>query len=296
MAYAVHEVWQLDAQEGHRLPNGLRVTVCNVRDVRSGALIASRAFAVGHGPRGRKLHAEDYRTVLRLAMTEWGTMPDVVQTDNEFTLGGHAADPLPSLVTLWLRGLGIVHRFSRPYCPTDQAHVERSHRTLNGLAGLADEQASLAAFQTALDAERRLYNAPFASRASDCAGRPPLVAHPELRRPRRPYRPEAEWVLFELARVAAFLAQVTLERKVSTVGQVDIGRQVYSLGRAWAGHTATIGCHASTRCWVFLDEQGEIMAERPIRAFDVASLTGLDPTRPHPCAPIQLALPFLVAA
>jgi len=42
---------------------------------------------------------------------------------------------MPSQLTLWLIGLGVEHRFSRPNTPTDQAQIERTHRTLDGFVG-----------------------------------------------------------------------------------------------------------------------------------------------------------------
>ena len=59
---------------------------------------------------------------------------------------------------------------------------------------------------------------------------PPLVAHPELLVPRRPYRPEWELDLFDLRRVDNYLATQTWIRKASEVGQVSLGGQRYGLG------------------------------------------------------------------
>jgi hypothetical protein len=39
------------------------------------------------------------------------------------------------------------------------------------------------------------------SRNPNCQGQPPLVAHPELAHPRRPYLPDQEEVLFDMQRV-----------------------------------------------------------------------------------------------
>jgi hypothetical protein len=63
--------------------------------------------------------------------------------------------------------------------------------------------------QQHLDQERAQYNQLFPSRAGDCGGRPPLVAHPELLKPHRLYRPEAELSLFSLQRVADYFYNVT---------------------------------------------------------------------------------------
>jgi len=76
----------------------------------------------GHGrtsPRGAAHH-----------FARWGTLPDEVQTDGEAVLIGRPQDTFPSPFTLWLRGLGITHLRIRPGKPTDNAEVERCHRTV----------------------------------------------------------------------------------------------------------------------------------------------------------------------
>lgn len=311
-ATGVHEVWQLDNQEGIRLQDGSIATICNIRDPVGAAMIASRAFSVKTAHHWRKLTLTEVRRVLRDAFAEWQTLPDCVQTDNELVLTGSPTDPFPSLLTLWLVGLGIRHRTIRPRCPTDQSHVERNHRTLDDFALDGGGSASLANLQQALDRERQMYNELFPSHASDCAGHPPLVAHPELLRPRRPYRPEWELALFDIQRVYDYLATFTFQRKVSTSGQVSLGRQIYSVGRARAGVTLSVRFDSEQRQWVFLakpeedeeknekHEEGEEVdaqevARRDVKNLDIEILTGLDPQDFAPTPPIQLTLPCFIA-
>jgi hypothetical protein len=198
---AVHECWQLDMQESIPLQDDQVATICSIRDPLGAAILASEAFDVTSGQRGRKLSWQEVRAVIRSAFTRWQTLPDSVQTDNEVCLAGSPHDPYPSQLTLWLVGLGVVHRFSRPATPTDQAQIERTHRTLDNFVGLPDQRPDLATLQMRLDLEREQHNAWFPSRASDCAGRPPLRAHPELLMPRRPYQPFWERELFDEQRV-----------------------------------------------------------------------------------------------
>lgn len=54
-ARAVHEVWQLDHQEGIPLADGSRATVCNLRDPYGAAMIARMPFEVRTAKRWRKL-------------------------------------------------------------------------------------------------------------------------------------------------------------------------------------------------------------------------------------------------
>jgi len=292
-------VWQLDSQEGIRLRNGEIATICNIRDPVGAAMIASRAFAVKTQLHWRKLTWTEVRGVLRGAFAEWQTLPDSVQTDNELGLAGGPNDPFPGKLTLWLAGLGITHRFTRPGCPTDQPQVERNHRTLNDFA--LDETAltDLPHLQQALDRERKLYHQHFPAQASDCAGRPPLTAHPELLKPRRYYEPGLELVLFDLQRVYEYLATFTFKRTVNTAAQVSLGRQMYSLGKQLVRErqleTVQVCFDPDQKEWVFFTAEGEELVRRPPRGLDVATLTGLDPSASEPTQPVQLTLPFLTA-
>jgi len=292
-------MWQLDSQEGIRLHNGEIATICNIRDPVGAAMIASRAFSVKTKHHWRKLTWTEVRDVLREAFAEWHTLPDGVQTDNELGLAGGPNDPFPGKLSLWLAGLGITHRFIRPGCPTDQPHIERNHRTLDDFA--LDETAltDLQHLQQALGRERQVYNQDFPSQASDCDGRPPLEAHPELLKPRRYYEPELELALFDLQRVYQHLASFTFERKVNTSAQVSLGRQMYSLGKPLVRERqlkmVLVHFDPHDKQWVFCTEDREELVRRPPKSLDVPTLTGLAPSVRRPIPAVQLTLPFLTA-
>jgi len=299
-ATAVHEVWQMDNKEKVELADGEIAVICSVRDPFGAAMVASQAFAAKTAKYWRKLDWTEIRLTLRAGFTEWQTLPDEVRTDNELNMAGSPRDPFPSKLTLWLRGLGIKHSFIRPHHPTDQPHIERNHRTLDGFTYNTGSRADLIHLQQALDQERHTYNEAFPCRASDCAGRPPLTAHPELCQPRRSYQPEHEWVLFDLQRVYDFLAGFTFERQVNAVGVVSLGRDQYSVGRRRVGETLWVRCDPIAREWVFLEKVEEEdnvvereLLRRPVKHLDARSLTGLEPPS-HPISqPIQLTLPCL---
>ena len=299
----VHELWQLDTQEGTRLHDGSIASICNIRDPVGAAMIASQSFSVKTGRHWRKLTVQEVRSVLRAGFSEWKTLPDGVQTDNELVLTGSPTDPYPSLLTLWLRGLGVKHCFIRPNTPTDQPHVERNHRTLDDFALNEEALTNLTCLQQALDRERRMYNHEFPSRASDCAGYPPLVAHPELLQPRRFYQPELELALFDMQRVYDYLATFTFERKVSASGQVSLGRRIYSVGRPHAGKSVLVCFDACQQQWVFFaepeeeraeEQEKEELARRALKDLDIQTLTELNPEDFQPAPPMQLTFPCFV--
>jgi hypothetical protein len=296
-ATAVHEMWQVDHQEGHRLGDGNIATVCNIRDPYGAAMIASQAFDVTTEKRWRKLTWEEVRQVLRIGFSEWHTLPDSVQTDNEMGLGGNPNDPFPSWLSLYLAGLGIKHTFIRSHRPTDQPQIERNHRTLDGLTDDEQSRQDIASFQQALDKERALYNQQFPARASDCQQRPPLDAHPFLLIPRRPYQPEWEFILFDIQRVFDYLATFAFDRKVNRNGQVTLKGLHYTVGLGHAGKDIQVRFDPATQEWIFLedDHQGlpQELRRQPLVGIDFTILTGLTkPEKSPSLSPIQLTLPL----
>jgi hypothetical protein len=299
MATTVHEVWQVDHQEGHHLGDGNIATVCNIRDPYGAAMIASQAFEVKTERRWRKLTREEVRQVLRAGFGEWHTLPDSIQTDNEMGLGGNPNDPFPSWLSLYLAGLGIKHVFIRSHCPTDQPQIERNHRTLDGFTDDEHSRQNMTNFQQSLDQERFLYNHQFPTRASDCNKLPPLQAHPFLLAPHRRYQPEWERVLFDMQRVFDFLATFTFDRKVNRNGQVTLKNLHYTVGLAHAGKDIQVRLDALTQEWLFLerDSQGQHheLRRQPLVGIDFTTLTGLTQfENAVPLPPLQLTLPLAV--
>lgn len=291
----VHEIWQVDCQEGIRLETGEVVTICNIRDPFAAAIIASQAFIVTTAKHWRKLTLPEVRSVLRQAFAEWQTLPQMVQTDHEPGLAGSPRAVFPSLLTLWLAGLGVKHQLIRPACPTDQAEVERSHRTMNGFAVYPLSCRNYEALQISLQKEKQIHNERYPSQASDCHGSPPLVAHPQLRLSPRPYQLEREWDLFNLQYVADYLATYQLTRKVNVSGQVTLGSTVYSVAAKYSGLTVQVQFDALTHEWVFthLETMAELQRRKP-KNFSIAYFTGLtQPTEPAR-TPIQLSFPTLL--
>ena len=295
-ASGVHEQWQLDSQEGIRLSNQEVATICNIRDPVGGAMIASRAFSVGTERRWRKLEWTEVRDVLRTGFAEWQTVPSELKTDNELGLAGASNDLFPGKLTLWLAGLGVTHRFIRPGHPTDQPHIERNHRTLRDWAVTQQSVADVDQLQQALERERHVHNHLYPSQASDCDGRPPLTAHPELLTPRRVYQPDRELELFDLQGVYRLLAQLTFERKLDSKARVSLGRQPYSLGQKLVRErqlkTVQARFDPNTVEWVFLTPDQEEVVRHPPKGLDVQTLTGLDPSDLLPAQVVQLPLPF----
>ena len=290
--YEVHQRWEMDAKEGIVLGEQ-RVTVQEIRDVYSGLMIASQSFAVPASEKGwQHLHREDHQQVLRQAFSQWG-LPLEVQTDND-TVFHQPGDPsFPTLFTLWLVGLGITHVLSRPHRPTDQAHVERNHRTQANFVWNDQSFPNLEAFQKALDHHRQSYNQNYPSQATHCHGHPPLSAFPTAVSTGRPYHPDLEWSFFDLSRVDAFLASCTWIRTVAANGVVHLGDQYYILGRDWKPQSVSIRFLLPSRCFRFQSSDGSSSIDFPAIGLSKDQIIGSIPAHFPLHAGFQFSFPFV---
>jgi transposase InsO family protein len=274
----VHQRWQIDFKMEIPLKDGSLVNLCTVRDPIGEACIGAFVFPAGRRKPGKRVTLEQLRSALRLCFARWNTLPEEVQTDNEALFVGAAWDPFPSQFTLWLQGLGIAHVLIRSGKPTDNAEVERCHRTLNEYAIVGNQDADLAGLQAILDeaVEELCFQLP--SRAEGCRGLAPIRAHPELLQPRRLFQPENELALFNLQAVDAYLATLIWQRKVGKTGQITMSgtHERYSVGRAYARQQVLVRFDPLDRHFVFFllaDPETEI-GRRPARNLDIADLTG----------------------
>ena len=135
------------------------------------------------------------------------------------------------------------------------------------------------------------------SRAKNCAGQPPVVAYPDLLRPRRPFSLGQELALFDLKKVDAYLASFLYQRLANKTGQICLGghHRYYSVGRAYAHQLILVCFDPLDRHFVFFQTvppYAEI-GRRPAQGLDPARIIAI-----HESAlttPQQLPLPFVLA-
>jgi transposase InsO family protein len=237
----VHGVWQLDFKESVPVPGVGTVTITQARDMVGRATVCHRVH-VAEQPEQRilKLTTEQVQADCRVAFTQWG-LPDAIRTDRASIFRDDDPSPFPTRLALWWVGLGITPQRIRRGVPEDNGSVERAHRTAVERTLSGQTFNSPAQLQQQLDADWYELNWECPSQAVGCHGQPPVLAHPELLRPRREYRPEWEAGLFDLARVEAFLASHgSWLRSVSGRGQVTLAHHCYTLGLAWRHQTVSV--------------------------------------------------------
>lgn len=260
-----------------------------VRDPVGAAFITALLYPAA-GKR-TKVSFEQVRTTLRQAFSTFG-LPEEVQTDGEPVLNPQAGDTFPSLFTLWLAGLGIRHLRGRPGVPTDDAEVERAHRTLYDYVLIDHLDALVDPLQEHLHHACLELNHEYPSRAHGCYGRPPMQAHPELLHPPRPFDPHYELARFDLSKVDAYLSSLSFERKVGKTGQISLGKRLgtYSVGRSYARQKVIVRFDPSDRCFVAFHQDREIRRWKA-KQLEVEHILGFALLSPGLC-PQQLALPF----
>ncbi len=263
-AGVAHGVWQMDAKESVSVPGVGVATFNQARDEFGRATVMHRVHPAEQAEqRTVKLTGEQVQQDCRIAFTQWG-LPDIIQTDRATIFVDDDPTPFPTQLVLWWIGLGIAHRLIPRHSPQRNGSVERSQRTLNERTLVGQHFNGADHLQAQTDADWHELNAECPSRAKGCHGQPPLVAHPELLVPRRPYRPEWELDLFSLQRVDDYLTTLTWIRHASDNGQVHLGGHTYGLSRPWKGQTVSVRFDASHRQFVFSQVRPDSKHGRPL--------------------------------
>lgn len=286
-----HQRWQIDGKEKVSLLDDQVATILEARDPAAALVVAAQAFLTTTEKGWRKLALCEVQSALRQAFTRWGR-PLEIQTDHEVVYTGAPQADFPSLFTLWLVGLGIVHVTSRERRPTDQGHVERTHRTLADMAWKDQPPATLPDLQARLDQAVARHNRELPVHAGRCQGQPPLVAFPSAVHSGRPYCLDAEWTMFDLARVDSYLASQVWSRQANDNGSVSVGHQPYHLGRVHKGRQVAVRFEAATRSFRFEAADGGLLAQLPAKALDPADIIGFVPVPGPLPVPFQLPLPL----
>jgi len=271
-AQAPHEEWEMDARGYEHIAHVGMVALINLNDRCSHARLLSFPCLIGQDRVERHPCAADYQIALRLAFCRWG-LPDRLRVDHESVFYDNLSpSPFPTPLHLWLLALGISLLFGRVDRPTDLAMTERSHQLWAAQVLEGQTFADWDALYQALT--QRL---PFLNERLPCAtlqGRPPLLAYPEIAKPRRFYRPECEAALLDLTRVYEYLSRGHWFRFSSNVGAVSLGGHWYTLGVPWAKQQVEITFDLATHYLVFHSAKGDEIKRLPLRAVTVEELSG----------------------
>ena len=279
-----HQEWEVDAQ-GKMAVDGIgSASIVNILDVFSHLKIDSL-------PCLRTTHAntQDHQLLLRRAFVRYG-LPEQISLDHDSVFyDNQTASPFPTMLHLWLIGLGIEVRFIHKPPPTEHARIERTHQTLTQQAVVGQTFASLAELQTMLTGRILFLNTDYPSRSLH--GQAPLTAYPQANQTQRPYRLEWEKEHLDLQPIYAYLAQGRWFRLTSSVGMFSLGAHRYNARTKFAKQTLEITFDPQTCEWVCLPEKTTQTFRLAAQGLTQEALMGeLDPLTSIPA--YQLALPF----
>lgn len=252
-----HECWEMDFK-GDEIVSGCNAIVAPfaVCDEASGAPLARIMHELRAKGNRKGLTVREVQADLRQVFSQWG-LPDTLRMDRDPLFVGSSRLDWPGTLLLWLVGLSVQPIVNRAYRPTDNALVERSHRTWKSDVLIGGHYIDLVALQCFSDQtleDRRCY---LPSRHENNHGQPPIVAFPQLTETRRPYTLAKERDLFQLACVDNYLTQWEWRRKIDNSGRISLADRNYPVSKAHRGQVAKIRFDANTRDFVCtnIDEQ-----------------------------------------
>lgn len=280
-----HQEWEMDAQ-GVTMVAGLgKVSFINLLDVYSHVSIDRHACLNVSHPK-----SQEYQQVLRRGFIRYG-LPEQVSLDHDSAFyDNKSASPFPSVIHLWLIGLGVQVRFIHKRPPLEHSRIERHHQTIAGQAFEGQIFADIAALQRSLQARLLFLNQEYPTRALD--KQPPFLAFPQARHSGRPYVLEAEEQLLDLQRIYTYLQAGRWFRQVSSVGVFSLGGYGYNATTQFAEQTVEITFNAVSRKLICLPEKSNTAFQLDILGLTKSALMGSALTLPG-YLPYQLALPFV---
>jgi hypothetical protein len=217
--------------------------------------------------------------LFRRVFRRWG-LPRTIRIDNGHPWGPNSG--LPPALALWLIGLGVSPEWIPPGQPQQNGHVERG----NGVTQQWAEPkacATRARLRSRLNQECEVQR----ERYPAIAGRSRLEMYPELRHSGRPYDPRDEARTWDLSRVDAFLAELTVHRRVTARGTIWLYGEGRCLGRAHRGEEVVVRFDKGSRQWVASDLRGQELKRLAAPELSRARILRLDVGKTH--APRQLS-------
>jgi hypothetical protein len=279
-----HQEWEVDAQGKISIDGVGSASIINIGDVFTHLKIDSL-------PCLRTTHAntQDYQLVLRRAFVQYG-LPEQISFDHDSVFyDNQTASPFPTVLHLWLIGLGIAVRFIHRTPPAEHARIERTHQTISQQAVVGQTFTGAADLQKMLTERILFLNLEYPSRSLQ--GQAPLSAYPQAKRTKRLYRLEWEKESLDMQRIYDYLSKGRWFRLTSSVGMFSLGSQRYNARMKCTRQTLEITFDPQTCEFICSPEKAGQSFRLAARGLTKEALIGeLDPLTTFPM--YQLALPF----
>lgn len=256
MVKACHDLWEMDAQGAVALSGLGYVSMINIKDSKSKTYVMS--FPVQVKSKMSQPKTIHYLWALRLAFEQFG-LPKALQVDKDSVFKDNTSrSPFPSLIQLFLLGLGIDLSFINVAPPTKQAMVERSHQTLDKQVLEGKTYKTWQELFINTNKRRGILNEKYPCRT--LGKRAPLEVYPEARHSGRFYSIAKETKLLNLNRIEKNLADYTWYRKVSSVKTLSL-KKIYYLKEAKPKTHVQIKFCAVSKKLIFRDVNEQIIKQ-----------------------------------
>jgi transposase len=243
-----HQEWEMDAQGVTEVAGLGKVSVINIRDVHSCVSIDSHACLNTRHPK-----SQEYQHILRRGFVRYG-LPEQISLDHDSAFyDNKSASPFPSVIHLWLIGLGVEVRFIHKRPPLEHSRIERHHQTIAWQAFEGQTFADVTTLQHSLQARMLFLNQEYPTRALN--GQPPFQAFPHARHSGRSYSYATEEQIIDMQRVASYLQNGRWFRQVSSIGIFSLGGYTYNVTTRFAEQTLEITFDSATRKLICLPEK-----------------------------------------
>jgi hypothetical protein len=214
-----------------------------------------------------KVSLPQVREALRDTFTVWGR-PDTLRLDNGYPWA--APGELPTVLALWLVGLGVALHFNNPRSPQENGVVEHSHGTSSNWVE-PQQCHSAEELQAGLVWTDRIQREEYPH--SGAQSRLELFA--ELARPRHVYRREDEERTWDFGLAQSYLGAAVARRRVDVRGRVSVYAQSYYIGVMHRGQDVFVQYDPQAGEWVFADRGGAQLCRHQAEQITRARLLAL---------------------
>jgi hypothetical protein len=217
------------------------------------------------------------QAVLQQAFARWGR-PRQLRFDNGWPWASKGE--LPTDLELWLVGCDVEVLFNPPARPQRNGVVER-------MQGVAKNWAEPETCATPQELQQRLQEMDSIQRDEYPAVEGEQTrsqAYPGLAHSGRPYSAGWQTKHWDWQRVLEHLAGCPLARRVDRKGQVSVYNRNHYVGQTHRGQTIWVLFDPQARSWLFTDEQGRQLRERPAEEITRQRVLRLDVSHRRPRA------------
>lgn len=258
-----HDLWEMDAQGAEYVKGVGYIAMINIKDSKSKAYISSFPVQVKNAK--TKPRIEHYLWAMRFGFEQFG-LPKAIQVDRDTAfVDSKPTSPFPSLIHLYLIGLGIEIHFIKVPPPQKQAMVERSHQTMSKQALRGKTYRNWQELLTNTDRRRMIMNEHYPCRTLD--KKSPLQACKQAIHSGRNYKVEQEENLLDKRLIETYLSQCIWYRKTAKNKTLSLHAKPYYVNLADSHITLKVTFDPEKEELIFCSYEGKTVQRIEVKEF-----------------------------